>query len=103
MRPLSAKMPAQVDSTLPAKDPATRPADTQPTGDGGSDDAPITEIVNKSGPPTVHWESINDNKPGWEIGEDEQKGPKWETADRKDENDENALPQRDPDGDGDLN
>lgn len=102
MRELSAKMPSKVDATLPAKDPATRPSDTQQTGDGGSDDAPVG-YCSQTTVQGVKWESINDNKPGWDIGSDEQKGPKWELADRKDENDEGGLPQRDPDGDGDLN
>lgn len=103
MRELSAKMPAMVDSRLPAQDPATRPSDTSNTGDGGSDDAPVVEISRDTPKPSVTWESINDNKPGWDIGTAEQKGPEWELADRRDENDENAMPQRDPDSDGDLN
>jgi hypothetical protein len=105
MRPLSSKMPASVDSTLSSKDPSTRPSDSQNTGDGGSDDAPQVDIVRDTPKSPVTWEAINDNKPGWDIGVDEQKavGKGWEMTDRKDENDENPLPQRDPDGDGDLN
>jgi hypothetical protein len=99
---LSAKMPATMDSTLPAKMPATMPSDTQQTGDGSSDDAPQM-ACSQTTPKTVKWESINDNKPGWDIGSDEQKLTTWELMDRKDENDEGAMPQRDPDNDGDLN
>ena len=99
---LSAKMPAQRDSTLPAKAPAQMPSDSQQTGDGGSDDAtPVA--CSQTTPKTVKWESINDNKPGWEATDGEWNMKSWETKDRNDDADQGAMPQRDPDGDGDLN
>lgn len=99
---LSAKMPAQMDSTLAAKMADSMPSDSQKTGDGGSNDAPVTPIVRDSSP-TVEWQSLNDNKPGWEATDGEFNSKGWEVTDRKDENNEGAMPQRDPDNDGDLN
>lgn len=100
---LSAKMPATQPATMEAKMPSQIASDAPPyAGEGGSDDAPDVETSQQS-TGGVEWQAINDNKPGWEIGNDEQKGPTWEMEDRKDENDEGAMPQRDPDDDGDLN
>ena len=96
MRELSAKMPATVDSTLPARDPATREGDTQQTGDNGPANQTPESISRDTnhGSNDIEWEAIDDNKPGWEIGTDEQKGPAWEVTDRKDENDEGDSMQR---------
>ncbi len=101
---LSIKMPASQPATMDAKMPATMKSDEPPFPDEGkSDDAPV-EVCSQTTPKTVEWASINDNGGmGWDVASDDQKGPTWELEDRKDESDEGALPQRDPDNDGDLN
>ena len=83
---LSDHMPAQQDSMLPAKMDASQESDAPAyPGEGGSDTAPTIDMSQMT-PKTVKWENVDDNKPGWEIGTDEQKGPSWELEDRKDEN-----------------
>lgn len=98
---LSAKMPAQMDSTLAAKMPATMKSEAETSGDNGSNDAPVVPIVRDSAQNDQEWESINDDKPGWET-QDKKTGSEWELTDRK-ETDIGGRPQRDPDNDGDLN
>lgn len=96
MGPLSDHMPATSPATQDARKPSEIPSDAPAyAGEGGVPVASPGDI-SQSNSGGVSWEAMNDNKPGWDVGSDEQKGPQWEVSDRKDENDEGGLPQRQP-------
>jgi len=78
---LSAKMPAQMDSTLPAKREATMPSDSQQTG-GGSMNPPVVAIVRDSKPQDNEWVNLQEKGPEWETAE-KKTGSEWELTDRK--------------------
>ena len=101
---LSAKMPSQMDAKLPAKMPDSMPSDSQTTGDGRSDDAPVVEISRDTKRDSrLTWESIDDQKGDWQATDAKSgTGKLWEASDDI-EGPEGGLPQRDPDNDGDLN
>lgn len=77
---LSAKMPAQMDSTLPAKREASMPAGGTP-GDSGpmvAANSPISQ-KNSGG---VAWGAVAESGPKWETA-DKKTGSEWELTDRK--------------------
>lgn len=78
---LSAKMPAQMDSTLPAKREASMPSDSQLTG-GGSMKPPSVAIVRDSQSNDPQWVNVNESGPKWETA-DKKTGNEWELTDRK--------------------
>lgn len=78
---LSARMPAQMDSTLPAKMDAEMSSDSQQTG-GGSMDAPIVPIKRDSTQNDPQWVNVDDKGAAWQT-EDKKLGSRWEMTDRK--------------------
>lgn len=102
---LSDRMPAQQDSTLPAKMPDMIPSDAPPyAGEGGSDDAIVMEISRDTKRDSrLSWECVDDQKGDWQTTDAKSgTGKMWEASDDI-EAPEGGLPQRDPDNDGDLN
>ena len=79
---LSAKMPAQMDSTLPAKREARMPSDSQQTGGGGPMTAPVVAISRDSAPQDNQWVNLQEKGPAWETAE-KKTGGEWELTDRK--------------------
>lgn len=77
---LSAKMPAQMDSSLAAKMPATIASDASPIGGGGSN--PVVAIVRDSTQNDPEWVNKDDKGAGWQT-EDKKTGAEWEVTDRK--------------------
>lgn len=90
---LSAKMPAQMDSTLAAKMPSTMKSDAPPTGGNGPMKAPEVPISRDSKQDDPEWESLNDDRPGWEAT-DKKTGAEWEMTERR-EHDLGGRTQRD--------
>lgn len=79
---LSAKMPAQMDSTLPAMGPATMPSDSQVTGGGGPMTPPVVQISRDSTQTDPQWINVDDKGASWETA-DKKLGSTWEMTDRK--------------------
>lgn len=78
---LSAKMPAQMDPTLPAKMEATMSSDAQKLG-GGSMNPPVVAIVRDSTQTDPQWVNVPESGPRWETA-DKKTGNEWELTDRK--------------------
>lgn len=78
---LSAKMPATMDSTLPAKLDACLPSDSQKTG-GGLATNPIVPVIIQSPPSDSMWVNLQEKGPLWETV-DKKTGENWEANDRK--------------------
>lgn len=78
---LSAKMPAQMDSTLPAKMDDSMPSDTQKTG-GGLPNNPIVPVITKSPQNDPQWVNLQEKGPDWETA-DKKIGEAWEVTDRE--------------------
>lgn len=89
---LSAKMPAQMDSTLPATQDASMPSDSQMTGDNGPMNGPSTPISRESAPQEAQWENLNEVGSDWQT-EDKKTGSEWELSDRVEGN-KGSVPQR---------
>jgi len=98
---LSDQMPAQMDSTLPAKMPDSMPSQAKPTAGGGSDDAPVVPIATTIPTQSQQVDNLNLVGEKWQTT-DKKTGSSWEVTDRVESN-KGGLPQRDPDNDGDLN
>lgn len=78
---LSAKMPAQMDSTLAAKMPAQMASDATAIG-GGSEKPPVVQIIRDSTQNDPEWLNKDDKGADWQT-EDKKLGSEWEVTDRK--------------------
>lgn len=79
---LSAKMPAMMDATLPAKMDDQMPSDSQMTGGGESMQAPVVAIIRDSQPNDNQWMNLQEKGPAYETA-DKKTGADWELTDRK--------------------
>lgn len=77
---LSAKMPAQMDSSLPAKMPAVMTSEAPAIG-GGPAKAPAVPISRDSAQNDPMWENVDDKGVAWETA-DKKLGATWEATDR---------------------
>jgi len=77
---LSAKMPAQMDSSLAAKMPATMTSDAPATG-GGSLKPQVVPISRDSTQNDPQWVNVDDKGAAWQT-EDKKTGSEWEVSDR---------------------
>lgn len=78
---LSDKMPATMDSQLPARMPAEMKSEAKKTGGDGSMKPQSTPVSQTAGVVTP-WENGNLGKPGW-VEVPRKEGSEWELSDRK--------------------
>lgn len=80
---LSDSMPAQQDSKMPATFSDNMPSDAPAyAGEGGSQDAPQVAISRDSQSQNAEWVNLQEKGPDWETA-DKKTGSEWELTDRK--------------------